>query len=299
MGHEHPHEQPGKGRAFAIGIAMNLGFVVVEVVYGLLSHSVALLSDAGHNLSDVLGLGLSWGATILATAKPSKRRTYGMRKASILAALGNSLILVAATGALAWESISRVREPTEVHGLTVVVVAAAGVLVNGSSALLFMRGRKSDLNVRSAFLHLAGDAAIAAGVAIAGVVILFTGWNVLDPVVSLVVSLLVLLGAWRLLRSSVNLAVDAVPEGIDLDQVRAVLSETAGVEEVHDLHVWSMSTTETALTAHIVLGKMPTDNTLVRALCKHLHAKFEIAHATIQLEGRDGDACDLAPDECV
>ncbi len=298
--HHHDHEaNSSKERAFVIGMVANLAFVLIEVIYGLRSHSMALIADAGHNAGDVLGLGLSWGATILATRKPSKRRTYGLRKASVLAALANAMMLVAATGAIAWESIGRLREPVLVRGTTVIVVASLGVVVNAGCAVLFMRDRKGDLNVGSAFLHLTGDAAIAFGVVVAGVVMLLTGWSLLDPIVSLVVSVVVLVSSWGLLRSSVNLIVDAVPEGIDLDEVRLYLVSLVEVKEVHDIHVWAMSTTQTALTAHFVMRAEPCPASFLSEVEIALHRTFGIDHVTIQLDPLDSPPCKLAPDDSV
>ena len=297
--HDHEHDHGEKGRAFAIGVGLNFAFVVVEVVFGLASRSMALLADAGHNLGDVLGLALAWGATILVQRKPSKRRTYGMKKASVLTALVNGLLLVAATGGVATESIRRLREPAHVEGVTVIAIALVGVAVNGGSAMLFMRSSRRDLNVRSAFMHLAGDAAIALGVAAAGGVILATHWFALDPIVSLVVSCLVFVSAIGLLRDSLGLIMDSVPEHVDIDRVRAYLAQLGGVREVHDLHVWPMSTTEVALTAHLVMDAMPPDNVLLRRVAKELHDEFEIGHATIQVETPESDPCHLAPEDRV
>ncbi len=262
------HDHRGHGRAFVIGTAVNLAFVVVEVIVGFWAHSMALLADAGHNLGDVLGLALAGVATVLVQRKPSKRRTYGMKKASVLTALVNALLLVAATGGVAAESIRRLAHPAPIEGKAVIAVALVGVLVNGGSALLFLRGQDRDLNVRSAFMHLAGDAAIALGVAAAGAVIFFTHVWALDPIVSLVVSVLVFLSAIGLLRDSLGLIMDAVPEGIDIDRVRSYLAALGGVREVHDLHVWPMSTTEIALTAHLVMDAVPADNVLLRRVAK-------------------------------
>ncbi len=297
--HEHEHDVAYEGRAFLGGMAINLAFVVVEVVYGLRARSLALLSDAGHNLGDVLALGVSLVAVVLARSKPSRRRTYGLRKATVLATLANAIILVAATGAIVWESILRVLRPATPGGLTMIAVAALGVAVNGGSALLFLRDRRRDLNVRSAFLHLAGDAAIALGVVVAGAVIALTGWARVDPAVSLVVSALVLLTSWRLLKSGLGLVVDAVPEAIDVDAVRALLSAGPGVVAVHDLHVWAMSTTETALTAHVVVREQQASNALLHQLALGLEKAFEISHATIQIELESAHACHLAADDRV
>lgn len=286
MGHDHSHahgHHRGEGKLYAAGIAINMAFVVVEVVYGLLSGSLALVSDAAHNLSDVLALVLSGAAVLLARRKPSKRRTYGFRKASILAPLANALILVAVVGGIVWESIGRLREPRPVQGLTVIVVAAVGIAVNGGSALLFAKGRKRDVNMRSAYLHLAADAAISLGVVVTGVVLMATGWRVLDPIVSIVVSVLVLLSTWGLLKSSLDMIMDAVPEEIDLEDVRSYLAQQEGVTEVHDLHVWPISATEVALTAHLVVRDGASQD-LASRLSAELHAKFEIVHATLQVE---------------
>jgi cobalt-zinc-cadmium efflux system protein len=260
MGHDHSHSHgtTRHDRAFLLGVALNLGFVVVEVAFSLVAHSMALVADAGHNLSDVLGLALAWGATWLARRKPSKLRTYGLRKTTILAALVNAVLLLLATGGVVWESLQRLARPGVVEGKTVIVVAAVGVAVNGISALAFRKGGKHDLNLRGAFLHLAADAAVSFGVVVTGVVIVYTSWNLLDPIVSLVLSVVIVGSSWSLLRKSVNLALDAVPEGIDVDAVRAYLDGLPDVVEVHDLHIWAMSTTENALTAHFVERKHET-----------------------------------------
>ncbi|WP_040328813.1 cation diffusion facilitator family transporter [Acidovorax delafieldii] len=299
-GHGHSHAPKDFGKAFLIGVVLNTGFVVTEAVYGIVGNSLALLADAGHNLSDVLGLLLAWGASHLVKKAPTGRFTYGLRSTSILAALANAALLLLVTGGIAWEAIGRFREPTAVEGTIVIVVAAIGVVINLATALLFMAGRKGDLNVRAAFLHMAGDAAIALGVVIAGIVIVFTGWHWLDPLVSLVIAMLVIVGTWGLLRDSVNLALQAVPEGIDIAKVRAYLSSVDGVSEVHDLHVWGMSTTETALTAHLIFpGGYPGDakrNEIAVELREH----FSIGHSTIQIEvATAGIACELAPDNVV
>ncbi len=296
--HDHGHTLPkDHGRAFLIGIALNLIIVVLEVGYGLVSHSMALVADAGHNLSDVLGLVLALGATVLAKRKPTARRTYGFRKSSILAALANATLLLLVTGGVVWESILRLRDPGIVHEKTVMVVAAIAVVINGASALLFLGGSKGDLNVRSAFLHLAGDAAIALGVVASGAIILFTGYYRLDPIVSIGVSVLILVSTWSLLRQSLNLVLDAVPEGVDPDKVRAYLCGLPSVIEIHDLHIWAMSTTETALTAHLVLSADSPQPSFVGEVCRGLNERFHIAHATVQVETTDAPRdCGLAAD---
>jgi cobalt-zinc-cadmium efflux system protein len=298
--HHHSHDVASYGRAFPIGIALNLAFVAVEVTYGILAHSVALIADAGHNLGDVAGLGLAWGATVLARRKPSRRRTFGFRRTTIMASVANALILLFVTGGLTWESIRRLMEPERPQGTTMIVVALVGAVINTASALLFRRGRESDLNVRSAFLHLASDAALAVGVAIAGGLILFTGWLWLDPAVSLVLGVTILTGTWSLMRQSLNLMLDAVPEGIDPEEVKAFLGGLPRVVEVHDLHIWAMSTTETALTAHLVMPGNASAPTFLSDACKALHERFDIDHATLQIDPEEAPApCALAPDEIV
>jgi cobalt-zinc-cadmium efflux system protein len=298
--HHHHHPRPNYGRAFIIGIALNLAFVVVEVTYGVLAHSVALIADAGHNLGDVLGLGLSLAATALARLKPSKRRTFGFRRSTIVASVANAIILLFVTGGLSWESVRRLLSPEPAQGRTMIVVALVGAAVNAASALLFMRGGKKDLNVRSAFMHLAADAVLALGVAAAGGVILLTGWLWLDPAVSIVLAITILVGTWSLLSKSLNLMLDAVPEGIDPEEVKAFLEALRGVVEVHDLHIWAMSTTETALTAHLVMPGNSCESTFLAEVCRELHAKFDIDHATLQIDPQEAPApCTLAPEETV
>jgi len=299
-GHSHQHAPGNVGRAFAVGIVLNFGFVIVEGVYGGLSHSMALVADAGHNLGDVLGLVLAWGATLLARRKPTKRRTYGFRSSTIIASLANAIVLLVAVGGIAWESVRRLFDPEPVAGKTVIVVALIGVVINAGSAALFMADRKGDLNVRSAFLHLATDALLSLGVAVAGGVMLFTGWRWLDPVVSIVLSIVILVSTWRLLRDAVNLVLDAVPEGIDPDKVRAYLAGLPGVLEVHDLHIWAMSTTETALTAHLIMPNASCHPKFLHEVCGELHKRFEIEHSTLQVEAPEApDPCRLAPEEAV
>lgn len=282
--HDHAHAETPQGLPFAIGIGLNTVFVVVEAVYGILAGSIALVADAVHNLSDVLGLALAWGAVVLARRGPTKRRTYGLRKSTILSALANAVLLLVAVGGIAWEAVGRFARPEPVQGATVMIVASIGVLINGVSAFLFARGSKYDLNIRGAFLHLAADAAVSLGVVLAGFVVLRTGWNWLDPATSIVISLVVLVGTWGLLKDSLNLALDAVPEGIDVEQVRAYLLGLPYVENVHDLHVWAMSTTDTALTAHLgtTVDVLPPD--FLRDASRTLHERFGIEHTTLQVE---------------
>ena len=299
-GHNHDHGQANYGRAFAIGTALNVGFVIIEAVYGYFAHSLALFADAGHNLSDVLGLLLAWGASALARRPPTRRYTYGLRGSSILAALFNAILLLLAMGAIAWEAIRRFSDPSPVAGGTVIGVAVVGIAINTATALMFMSGRKSDLNIRGAFLHMAADAIVSAGVVLAGIAIVVTGWLWFDPVVSLIIVAVVVVGTWQLLRDSVNLALDAVPEGISPQAVQTYLAERPGVTQVHDLHIWAMSTTETALTAHLVMPSGYPGDAFLAETCKELHDHFGIEHATLQVETGDRNhPCALAPDHIV
>ncbi|MGF6273635.1 cobalt-zinc-cadmium efflux system protein [Massilia sp. UYP11] len=286
FGHHHHHHLPspdGHGRAFALAIALNLAFVIVEFTYGFIAHSTALMADAGHNLSDVLGLVLAWGAALLAKSAPKGRYTYGLRGSSILAALGNGLLLMVACGAIAWEAVQRIAEPAPVAGATVSIVAAIGVVVNGFSAWLFLAGSKGDLNIRGAYLHMAADAALSLGVVISGLAIIYSGWTWIDPVVSLVIVVVIVIGTWSLLRESVQLSMAAVPPNVDADRVRAYLAGQPGVTAVHDLHIWAMSTTETALTAHLVIpGGYPGDAAL-DAIAHTLRNDYAIHHCTLQV----------------
>jgi cobalt-zinc-cadmium efflux system protein len=300
-GHHHGHDHAGGfGGAFVVGLALNLGFVAAEVVCGLLANSVALLADAGHNLGDVLGLAIAWGAAVLARRRPSHRFTYGLRSSSILAALFNAIVLLIAVGGIAVEALNRLAAPEPVASRLVMAVAAVGIVVNGGSALLFLRGRDADLNIRAAFLHLAADAGVSLAVVLTGAVILLTGWLWLDPAASLVVALVIVLGTWRLLRDAVNLALHGVPSGIDAAAVRAHLDRLAGVTAVHDLHIWPMSTTETALTCHLVMPAGHPGDEMLTALAQELHQRFAIDHATIQVEtGDPAHPCKLVPDHVV
>lgn len=303
-GHAHgfgPHHPPPTsfGRAFAVGVGLNLAFVAIEVAFGLISGSMALVADAGHNLSDVLGLVLAWIAMRLAKRQPTERRTYGLRGSTILASLGNAVLLLVVTGGVAWESVRRLTTiPTAVDHRLVIGVAFAGVVVNGASALLLMKGQE-DLNVRGAFLHLAADALLSLGVAVAGIVMYFTKWSWLDPVVSIALSLFILVSTWRLLRRSLDLALHAVPEGIDPRAVRAYLGSLERVAGVHDLHIWAMSTTETALTAHLVMAQDADSAALLRDASRVLRARFKIHHATLQVESSAIDSsCPLGAGHC-
>ncbi len=297
-GHGHGARATGHGSAFAIAISLNLAFVIVEVAAGLFSGSMALLADAGHNLGDVLSLLLAWGASVLAARPPSARFTYGLKSSSILAALANAALLWVALGAILIETIRRFGDPAPVAGLTMTLVAAAGIAVNGLSAVLFAKGSKSDLNLRAAFQHLLADAAVSGGVVIAGLLIMATGLQWIDPVTSLVITAIIGLGSWGLLRDSVKLGLLAVPDGIDEAKVRKFLAEQAGVNAVHDLHIWPMSTTETALTAHLVIPAGHPDDGFLHELAHRLEHDFGIGHATIQVETVH-NACVLHADGVV
>jgi cobalt-zinc-cadmium efflux system protein len=297
--HGHGHAAVNYGRAFAIGIALNLIYVGGEAVAGIFSGSLALLADAGHNLGDVLGLCLSWAATVLSRRQPSGRFTYGLRRSSILAALANAVILLVVTGGIAWEAVWRIAHPVPVAGGIVIAVAAVGIFVNGGTALLFASGAR-DLNVKSAFLHLAADALVTAGVVAAGIAIWLTDWLWLDPVVSLVVSAVIVFSTWSLLKSAIGLALDAVPENIDATAVRAHLLTLPGVTALHDLHIWGMSTTETALTCHLVMPAGHPGDAVLNGIAQQLHHYFGIEHATIQIELADTEeACLLTPEHVV
>ena len=296
-GHHHDHGKPNEhGKAFIITIALNSVFVVAEFAYGLIANSTALMADAGHNLSDVLGLLLAWGAALLAKKAPNERYTYGLRSSSILAALANAMLLLVACGGIAWEAIQRFAAPPVVAGLTVTLVAALGIVVNGLSAWLFVKGSKGDLNIRGAYLHMAADAAVSFGVVVAGIAMMFTGWYWLDPAISVVIVAVVLVGTWGLLRESVQLALSAVPPHIDVAAVADHLQQQPGVTGIHDLHIWGMSTTESALTAHLVMPRGYPGDTFMDDLAQTLKTRFAIAHSTLQIEqGTTEHACALEP----
>lgn len=296
-GHSHAHHAP-RGRGFATAVALNLAFVVAEVAAGLVSGSMALIADAGHNLSDVLSLLLAWGASVLAARPPSERFTYGLKSSSILAAIANAALLWVALGAILVETLRRFAEPAPVQGWTMIAVAAAGIVINGASAMLFAAGSKTDLNLRAAFQHLIADAAVSAGVVLAGLAILATGLQWIDPVTSLVITAVIGIGSWGLLRDSVKLGLLGVPDGIDEAKVRAFLADQPGVTAVHDLHIWPMSTTETALTAHLVIPGGHPGDAFLHELAHELDHDFGIGHATIQVEIAQ-EACALHPDGVV
>lgn len=308
--HDHTHDghghEPGPGhapanfgRAFAIGIGLNLTFVAVEFVYGVIGNSVALLADAGHNLSDVLGLVIAWIASVLTRRPPSSRLTYGLGGSSILAALFNAVFLLIAVGAIAWEAILRLFHPEPVAGATIMIVAAVGIVINGVTAWLFVSGRKDDLNIRGAFLHMAADAGVSAGVVAAGLVILQTGWAWVDPLTSLAIVGVIVWGTWNLLRDSLAMSVSAVPAAIDPQVVRQYLESRTGVSAVHDLHIWAMSTTENALTAHLVFPAGHPGDEFLMSAATELRQRFGIGHTTLQVEISEETACRLAPDHVV
>lgn len=293
----HSHAPKDFGRAFAIGIALNVGFVVIEAGYGWASNSMALVADAGHNLSDVLGLAAAWIASVLVKRRPSARFTYGLRGSSILAALFNAVFLLIATGAIMLEAVQRFLDPAPVAGVTVMVVAGIGIAVNGFTAWLFASGGRTDINIRGAYLHMLADAAVSAGVVVAGLVILATGFDWIDPVVSLVIAGLIVWATWDLLRDSLGMALLAVPPGIDPAAVRATLEGRPGVSALHDLHIWPMSTTEVALTAHLVMEDGDLPDRFLRETADELRNAFGIAHATLQIERVGNPDCTL-PAQC-
>ncbi|HZS18262.1 MAG TPA: cation diffusion facilitator family transporter [Candidatus Udaeobacter sp.] len=282
-------------KAFAIGIALNLTYVAAEALCGFFTHSLALVADAGHNLSDVLSLLLAWGASEFGQTKPSERFTYGLRSSSILASLANAILLLIAIGAIAWEAIQRFGHAEEIPGATIMAVAGVGVLVNAATALLFMSGRHRDLNIKGAFLHMAADAGVSLGVVFAGLAIQLTGMYWIDPLMSLVIVVVIAIGTWGLLRESVKYALHAVPAGVDLAKVQNYLAELPNVTAVHDLHIWPMSTTQTALTAHLEMPNGSCGDEFLHRVCQHLHDEFQIEHCTIQIE-QNANACSLAPE---
>lgn len=297
--HGHAHAPPRFGRAFAVGIALNLGFVGVEAGYGFVASSMALIADALHNLGDVLGLLVAWIATVLARRLPSQTHTYGLKRGTILAALFNAVLLLMAVGAIVLEAVQRFTQPAAVASVTVMVVAALGIVINGITARLFYAGRQHDINIRGAYLHMLYDALVSLGVLMAGATIWLTGWMWLDPAVSLVVAAVILIGTWGLLKGALGMSLDAVPSGIALVDVERFIHEQPGVTAVHDLHVWPMSTTETALTCHCVMpGGHPGDAFLV-ALANQLRERFGIHHATVQIEIDADIPCALEPDNVV
>jgi len=290
---DHNHQTKNYNRAFAIGVTLNVIFVVIEAGYGVAASSLSLIADAGHNLSDVLSLLLAWGAALLATKAATEKRTYGFRKVTIMASLISAILLLVALGGIAWEAIGRFSHPEPVEGMTVIVVAAIGVVINTITALLFVSGQKHDLNIRGAFLHMAADAGVSLGVVVGGIIIMTTGWLFIDPIISLVIVAVIFIGTWSLLRESMNRAIDAVPEGIDMAGIKSYLTGFENVSKIHDLHVWSISTTEVALTVHLIVKEDYRDKGFLPGLQKHLHNHFGIDHSTIQVERQDEGPCIL------
>lgn len=296
-GHDHSHGDHSHGptrhdRAFAIGVTLNVGFAAVELAFGLLSQSLALIADAGHNFSDVAGLLIAWFAALLARKPATSFRTYGYRRASILAALANAALLIAAVGWIVVEAVQRFFDPQPVASTTVIVVAALGVVINTVTALLFMRGREHDINIKGAYLHMAADAAVSAGVVTAGILIYFTGWLWLDPAISIAIAFVILWSTWSLARDSLNLSLDMVPPNVDRGEVEKYLASLPGVSNVHHLHIWAMSTTEIALTVHLVRPNASLDDKFLKDACEGLKRSFGIVHATFQIEaGACPEAC--------
>lgn len=318
--HDHDHQQEGDAHgagqehdhaghhrappdrmstAFAIGMVLNILFVIIGVVAGLAAHSTALLADAAHNLGDVLGLGMAWGSTVLARRARTARRTYGLKRTTILAALGNGGLVLFAIGGVAWEAIHRLGSPHEVRGSIVAIVAAIGVVINVGAALLFAKGRAEDMNVRGAFMHLMADAAVSAGVVVSGVIVWKTDAAWVDPATSLLVSVVILFGTWKLVREALDLLLDAVPAHVDPTAVERYLAELPGVTGVHDLHIWSMSTTEVALTAHLIVPWDSCSPSMLRDTASEIERRFKIGHVTIQLEPSGQDQhCEQGPGTC-
>ncbi|MHB8337632.1 MAG: cation diffusion facilitator family transporter [Ignavibacteriaceae bacterium] len=282
--HSHSSQSLNYNKAFGFGIALNLSYLIIEFVYGLKVNSMSLVADAGHNLSDVLGLLLAWGASYLATTETNNTRTYGLRKSTILAALFNAIILLIAVGAISIEAIRKIINPQPTGGTTMMIVAGFGIVVNALTALTFMKGRQSDINIKGAFLHMASDAGVSFGVVAAGFLINITGFYLLDPVISIVIVIVILIGTWGLLRDSFKLSMDAVPKNINYNEVQEYLESLEGVKEVHDLHIWAMSTTETALTAHMIMPGEQKEERFLEKVCLQLYHKFKIEHSTIQIE---------------
>lgn len=291
MSHSHDVKY---NKAFALGISLNVIYIVVELVYGLIANSMALIADAGHNLSDVLGLVLAWGATYLAAKTPTKKRTYGFRKSTVLASLTNAVILLIAVGAISIEAVNRFFEPQVIESTTIVIVASVGVVINGVTAGLFFSGHKHDLNIKGAFLHMAADAGVSIGVVAGAIIIGMTDLYWIDPVISLLIVVVITIGTWGLLKESLNLSLDAVPQNIDIEKVREFLKKLHGVKNVHDLHIWAMSTTETALTVHLYKPDAEYEDEFIEKVNRDLQNKFNIEHATIQIEkSKNCDDCSM------
>lgn len=293
MTHDHSHQPANYSRAFALGVVLNLIFAAIEAGYGIASGSLALVADAGHNLSDVFSLLLAWGAAVLAEQPATERRTYGFRKVTILASLASAVLLLVALGAIAWEAFGRFFDPKPVEGVTIIVVAAIGVVINTITALLFVKGQKHDLNIRGAYLHMVADAGVSLGVVAGGIIIITTGWLWTDPVISLAIVAVIFLGTWGLLRDSINLSIDSVPEHIDMPGIKGYLTGLENVFQMHDLHVWPLSTTEVALSVHLILDDDFHDKDFLSGIQQQLHDRFGIEHSTIQIERQGDDSCML------
>ena len=289
--HHHITVTDKYNKAFAFGIILNILYIIIEFIYGLILNSLALIADAGHNLSDVLGLVLAWVASYLVKKTPTQKYTYGLKKSSILAAFMNALILLVAVGAIMWEAIGRFGNPQRIEGEVVMIVAGIGVIINSITALLFFSGRKHDLNIKGAFLHMAADAAISLGVVIVGLILTYTDYYWLDPVVSIIIGIIIFWGTWDLLKDSVNLALDAIPKDIDREAIEKYLLSLDGVENFHDLHIWAMSTTENALTVHLTVSDNGIHDELIKKISKKLEHDFKIHHVTIQIENKFSAEC--------
>jgi cobalt-zinc-cadmium efflux system protein len=298
MSPDHNHKISNYNRAFAIGIVLNVIFVAIEAGYGVAAGSLALIADAGHNLSDVLSLLLAWGAGFLASKAATEKRTYGFRKVTIMASLASAILLLIALGGITWEAIGRFFAPKPVDGMTVIAVAAIGVVINTITALFFVSGQKHDLNIRGAFLHMVADAGVSFGVVVGGIIIMVTGWLLIDPLISLLIVAVILVGTWSLLRDSMNLAIDSVPEGIDMAGIKRYLTDLENVSQIHDLHVWPMSTTEVALSVHLIIDDTLNENFLSK-IQQQLHDRFSIEHSTIQIERKDCGSCTLNKNGCI
>jgi cobalt-zinc-cadmium efflux system protein len=299
MSHDHDHHISDYNRAFAMDFGLNLIFVVIDAGYGVASGFLALVADAGHNLSDVLSLLLAWWAGWLAQKPATEKRTYGFSKVTIMASLASAILLLVALGGITWEAIGRFFDPKPVEGMTVIIVAAIGVVINTVTALLFVSGQKHDLNIRGAFLHMAADAGVSLGVVVAGIIIMATGWLMIDPLISLFIVAVILVGTWSLLRDSMNLAIDSVPEGIDMAGIKQYLTDLKNVYQIHDLHVWPMSTTQVALSVHLIVGDADLGNDFLSNLQQQLHDRFGIEHSTIQVEREDDAPCMLNKSGCM
>ena len=299
MSHDHNHQISNYNRAFAVGILLNIIFAAVEAGYGVAAGSLSLIADAGHNLSDVVGLLLAWGAGFLAGKAATEKRTYGFRKATVMASLISAIILLVALGGITVEAVGRFRHPEPVAGATVITVAAIGVVINTITALLFMSGQKHDLNIRGAFLHMAADAGVSLGVVAAGIIIMLTGWLLVDPLISLLIVAVILAATWSLLLDSMNLAIDSVPKGIDISEIRQYLTELENVYQIHDLHVWPISTTEVALSVHLIMEEHAPQSGFLPGIVRELHDRFGIEHSTIQVESKNDNPCMLDKSKCI